>query len=157
MPTDSKLRPIEELRPIEGCAEGLCPKSYNALCGQCALQPKLTCLRSWIRLLDPVAKAPLRFTKSRGLWAGVPCFRSLGLPFIQERLAFLSRPREADVLMSLLPEPRDHVSDLGRIDDVHHLSIRSVGEDGNQPQHCLLPLQDLGATLRTPIEFGLWR
>src|SRR3954453_21936844 len=73
-------------------------------------------------------------------------FRSLGLPFIQECRAFLSRPREADVLMSLLLKPCDHVSDLRRIDNVQNLTIRSVGEDGNKHQHCLLPVQDVGAT-----------
>jgi hypothetical protein len=53
-----------------------------------------------------------------------PVFFSLGLPFIQERLAFLRRTREADIVMSQLLKPRHDLSNLGRIDDVHKLSIR---------------------------------
>ena len=142
MPTQTAsldgLRSLDQLRVVQ---KGVCSKSYKALCGQCALRRR-------------PAKAPLRFTRSRWLWAGVPCFRSLGLPFIQECRAFLSRPREVDVVMTLLLESCDNVSNLNRIDDVHHLSIRSFGEDGNQHQHCLLPVQDIGATLKTRMEFG---
>src|SRR3954469_1330832 len=90
---------------------------------------------SWIRSRRLLSGSP----RAGWLWVAgsVTCLRSLGLPFIQECRAFLSRPREADVLMSLLLKPRDDVSDLHRIDDVHNLSIRSVGEDGNKHQHCL--------------------
>src|SRR3954463_16227765 len=69
-----------------------------------------------------------------------PVFLSLGLPFIQERLAFLRRTREVDGVMSLLLKPRDDVSNLRRIDDVHKLSIRPFGEDRDEHQHGLLPV-----------------
>src|SRR3954452_7257733 len=49
MPTDSKLRPIEELRPIEGCAEGLLSETI-----QCLLRPMRSTAEAYVpALLDP--------------------------------------------------------------------------------------------------------
>src|SRR5215210_8545824 len=100
-------------------------------------------------LLDPVAKAPVRPAKARVAVGLVRCrvFLSLGLPFIQERLAFLRRTREADGVMSQLLKPRDDVSNLRRIDDVHNLSIRPFGEDRDEHQRGLLPVHRKEAML----------
>src|SRR3954454_12027109 len=53
---------LEQSRVVH---KGFCLKSHKALCGQCALRRRPAFLRSWTRLLDLVAKAPLRLTQSR--------------------------------------------------------------------------------------------
>ena len=77
-----------------------------------------------------------------------PVVLRLGLPFIQERLAFLRRTREVDGVMSQLLKPRDDLSNLRRVDDVYNLSIRPFGEDRDKHQLGLLSVhRTLGQTL----------
>src|SRR5215217_3365690 len=56
------------------------------------------------------------------------------------------RARDADVLMSLLLKPCNHVINLRRINDVYELSVWPFGEDGDKHRRrSLLLAQSTGA------------